>query len=75
MCVGGPQPRAEHTGRRRGNSGLFARFLGTCSVAFVGTNLLTMNTINSRSMPRRYGIVYADFPGVGLVSAVIAANF
>lgn len=50
-------------------------FLGTCSVAFVGTNLLTMNTINSRSMPRRYGIVYADFPGAGLVSAVIAANF
>jgi 1-phosphatidylinositol phosphodiesterase len=50
-------------------------FLGTCSVAFIGTNLMTMNTINNRAMPNRYGIVYADFPGAGLVSAVIAANF
>lgn len=50
-------------------------FLGTCSVAFVGTSLLTMNAIYRRSMPRRYGIVYADFPGAGLISAVIAANF
>jgi 1-phosphatidylinositol phosphodiesterase len=50
-------------------------FLGTCSVAFIGTNLMTMNTINNRPMPRRYGIIYADFPGAGLVSAVIAANF
>jgi 1-phosphatidylinositol phosphodiesterase len=49
-------------------------FLGTCSVAFEGTNVLTMNNLNGRSRPSRFGIVMSDFPGRGLVSAVIAAN-
>jgi 1-phosphatidylinositol phosphodiesterase len=49
-------------------------FLGTCSVAFEGTDVLTMNEIGSRAAPRRYGVVFADFPGKGLVQAVINAN-
>jgi 1-phosphatidylinositol phosphodiesterase len=49
-------------------------FLGTCSVAFEGTDILTMDEIGSRTMPRRFGVVYADFPGKGLVRAVITAN-
>ena len=49
-------------------------FLGTCSVAFEGTNVLTMDELNRRARPNRSGIVFADFPGRGLVQAVIAGN-
>lgn len=49
-------------------------FLGTCSVAFEGTNVMTSNEINRRGWPNRYGIVMADFPGAGLVREVISAN-
>lgn len=49
-------------------------FLGTCSVAFEGTNVLTMNEINRRARPSRFGIVMSDFPGKGLIQSVIAAN-
>jgi 1-phosphatidylinositol phosphodiesterase len=49
-------------------------FLGTCSVAFEGTNILTMNEINRRARPNRFGIIMSDFPGRGLIQAVIAAN-
>jgi 1-phosphatidylinositol phosphodiesterase len=49
-------------------------FLGTCSVAFEGTNILTRNEINGRARPDRFGVIMADFPGAGLVQAVISAN-
>lgn len=49
-------------------------FLGTCSVAFEGTNVMTMNLLDKRVVPARVGIVYADFPGKGLVKAVIGSN-
>jgi 1-phosphatidylinositol phosphodiesterase len=49
-------------------------FLGTCSVAFEGTNVMTMDLLNRRTVPARVGIVYADFPGKGLVKAVINSN-
>lgn len=49
-------------------------FLGTCSVAFQGTNVITMDELRNRSHPARFGIIYADYPGRGLVSAVIDAN-
>ncbi|MFD5827612.1 ricin-type beta-trefoil lectin domain protein [Lentzea sp. NPDC060358] len=49
-------------------------FLGTCSVAFEGTNVLTMNEIYARPWRARYGIVYADFPGRGLIHAVYNSN-
>ncbi|MBR7835758.1 ricin-type beta-trefoil lectin domain protein [Actinospica durhamensis] len=50
-------------------------FAGLCSVAFVGTNVLTMREIDSQpDTHHRYGIVYADFPGSGLIQDIIAAN-
>jgi 1-phosphatidylinositol phosphodiesterase len=49
-------------------------FLGTCSVAFEGTNILTKNEINRRGWPNRYGIVMADFPGASLIHSLIVSN-
>ncbi|MFI5843159.1 phosphatidylinositol-specific phospholipase C [Catenuloplanes sp. NPDC051500] len=49
-------------------------FWGTCSVAFEGTNVLTMNELRARGHGSRAGLVYADFPGRGLIQAVIDAN-
>ncbi|HET9143936.1 phosphatidylinositol-specific phospholipase C [Actinophytocola sp.] len=49
-------------------------FLGTCSVAFEGTNAMTMNDVLGRPRSARLGIVYADFPGRGLISAIINHN-
>ncbi len=48
-------------------------FLGMCSIAFEGTNNLTFDWL--LASPRtRVGIIMADFPGPGLIDAVIAAN-
>ncbi|EFC80459.1 FG-GAP-like repeat-containing protein, partial [Parafrankia sp. EUN1f] len=50
-------------------------FLGTCTVFFEGTNILTMKKMDAQQgAHHRYGIVYADFPGAGLIQAVINAN-
>ncbi|MCX4781650.1 phosphatidylinositol-specific phospholipase C [Streptomyces sp. NBC_01264] len=50
-------------------------FLGTCSVAFQGVNMLATQKINeAQSVHHRYGIVYADFPGAGLIQSVINSN-
>ncbi|GAA2052133.1 hypothetical protein GCM10009839_69260 [Catenulispora yoronensis] len=47
----------------------------TCSVAFEGANVLTMQEMDrQKGRPHRYGLIYADFPGRGLISDVIAAN-
>jgi 1-phosphatidylinositol phosphodiesterase len=48
-------------------------FLGTCSVAFEGTDILTMNDLNTRGRAR-LGLIFADFPGAGLIQAVIDSN-
>ncbi|MFC9917983.1 hypothetical protein [Agromyces binzhouensis] len=48
-------------------------FLGTCSVEFVGLNQLTMDYVRT-TVRDRAGIVYSDFPGPGLIEAVIALN-
>jgi 1-phosphatidylinositol phosphodiesterase len=48
--------------------------LGTCSVAFVGTNAMTVDYAARFAKPSRYGIVYADFPGRSLVQMLIDAN-
>jgi hypothetical protein len=50
---------------------------GICRVYFTGTNDLT--TLYLRNNPpqgqlRRWGIIMADFPGVGLIDAIIGAN-
>jgi hypothetical protein len=39
-----------------------------------GTNIMTMNEIYARPWRARYGIVYADFPGSGLIHAVYNSN-
>jgi 1-phosphatidylinositol phosphodiesterase len=48
-------------------------FLGTCTIAFLGTNQLTVNWLNSHPTART-GIVYADFPGPDLINKVIQTN-
>lgn len=48
-------------------------FLGTCSVAFEGANTMARDYINT-SITRRIGIVFADYPGAGLIGAIINVN-
>jgi 1-phosphatidylinositol phosphodiesterase len=48
-------------------------FLGTCTIAFLGTNQLTVNWLNNHPTART-GIVYADFPGPDLIKKVIQTN-
>jgi len=50
-------------------------FWGTCSVAFQGVNVMAMQKMNAASgTHHRYGIVYSDFPGAGLIRDVISSN-
>lgn len=49
-------------------------FLGICTIAFEGTNILTKNWILNNK-PVYTGIVVADFIGAGLIDAVISSNF
>lgn len=44
------------------------------SVYFEGTNKLTMDYISNNNL-KHVGIIAADFPGEGLIRAVISANF
>ncbi|WP_251862453.1 hypothetical protein [Clostridium sp. Marseille-Q2269] len=48
-------------------------FIGICTIAFEGTNILTTNRINS-SKYSRVGIIAADFPGRGLIDSTIRLN-
>ncbi len=48
-------------------------FIGICTIAFKGTNALTADLIRAHQ-PKYVGIVVADFPGSGLIAAVISAN-
>ncbi|BBN82254.1 hypothetical protein PA25_22390 [Pseudoalteromonas sp. A25] len=45
-----------------------------CTIAFEGTNTLTMDRITGGHVSRA-GIVYADFPGSGLIDSVIGLNY
>lgn len=47
--------------------------IGICTIAFEGTNTLTMDYLNANAITRT-GIIAADFPGKGLISAVINKN-
>lgn len=49
-------------------------FIGICTIAFEGTNILSRNWISSNK-PTYTGIVVADFIGIGLIDAVIKSNF
>jgi 1-phosphatidylinositol phosphodiesterase len=46
-----------------------------CTIAFEGTNTLAANHISSKIKKGLVGIMMADFPGQGLIDAVIALNF
>lgn len=48
-------------------------FIGICSIAFEGVNTLTKNHILN-TKPNYVGIVVADFPGEGLIDAIINVN-
>lgn len=49
-------------------------FIGICTIAFEGTNTLTKNYLNANQIERT-GIIAADFPGKGLIKAIINKNF
>ncbi len=49
-------------------------FIRICSIAFEGTNTLTKNYINNNSDIKYVGIVASDFPGKGLIDAIISVN-
>lgn len=48
-------------------------FAGICSIAFEGTNILSYEYLESADI-NFAGIVYADFPGHGLIDRIIALN-
>ncbi|MEQ4619780.1 phosphatidylinositol-specific phospholipase C [Providencia vermicola] len=52
-------------------------FIGICTIAFEGTNILTRDKINQYNrlgVNRTVGIIIADFPGESLISSIIANN-
>jgi 1-phosphatidylinositol phosphodiesterase len=46
-------------------------FIGICTIAFEGTNMLTMDWSGWQISSRRVGIIMADFPGGGLINRII----
>lgn len=48
-------------------------FIGICTIAFEGTNTLSYNYI-LKNKPNYVGVVMADFPGPGLIDAIIQVN-
>jgi len=52
-------------------------WIKTCTVFFEGTNELTYKYILAfpNTQVNRWGIIMADFPGEGLIDAIISANF
>jgi 1-phosphatidylinositol phosphodiesterase len=49
-------------------------FVGICTIAFEGTNILTYEYIRANKL-KYVGIIMADFPGDGLIDAIIKINF
>ena len=57
-------------------------FLGTCTIAFEGTNILTRNKLQNYNSQMRQGkksrtvgIIIADFPGDSLIQTIIDNNY
>lgn len=46
----------------------------TCSIGYLGINILSSNLLKSRGDKYRAGIVYADFPGPDLIRNLIQRN-
>jgi 1-phosphatidylinositol phosphodiesterase len=51
-----------------------ACFIGMCTIYFEGTNTLTKNYLRTNESIRYAGIIVADFPGAGLIQAIIDVN-
>jgi 1-phosphatidylinositol phosphodiesterase len=52
-------------------------FIGICTIAFEGTNILSRNVIkslNTRNQKRSVGIIVADFPGDDLINEIVRNN-
>lgn len=49
-------------------------FLGICTIAFEGTNVLTYERLGKGEFSGRVGILMADFPGPGLIERTIRLN-
>jgi 1-phosphatidylinositol phosphodiesterase len=53
-------------------------FIGICTIAFEGTNILSRNVIkhslNTRNQKRSVGIIIADFPGDDLINEIVRNN-
>ncbi|HBA8915463.1 TPA: phosphatidylinositol-specific phospholipase C [Escherichia coli] len=49
-------------------------FIGICSIAFEGTNIMTRNWIQTNK-PKYVGIVVGDFMGPSLIKEIIDTNF
>lgn len=49
-------------------------FIGICTIAFEGTNTLTKNYLNNNDNITDTDIIAADFPGKGLIHAIIRKN-
>ncbi|QJR14630.1 phosphatidylinositol-specific phospholipase C [Usitatibacter palustris] len=47
--------------------------IGICTIAFEGTNTLMYDTLKTLGIGR-VGIIYADFPGYGLIDEIIKRN-
>ncbi|MCB6980516.1 phosphatidylinositol-specific phospholipase C [Bacteroides uniformis] len=51
-------------------------FLGICSIAFEGTNILSAEWMgNNKNISTKTGIVMSDFPGKDLIERIIEFNF
>ena len=44
-----------------------------CTISFEGTDILTMNFLNTYPL-KRIGIIFSDFPDYGLINAIISVN-
>lgn len=51
-----------------------AEFLGTCTVVYEGQNTMVKNFLHSHPEITRTGLVFSDFPGTGLIDAIIDVN-
>jgi 1-phosphatidylinositol phosphodiesterase len=52
-------------------------FIGICTIAFEGTNILSRNVIkdlNKQNQKRSVGIIMADFPGDDLINEIVRNN-
>ena len=76
--TGAPRLLTGHTNLEKNYCTDFPRvgcFLGICSIAFEGTNILTAARIGkNRDYSKKLGILMIDFPGPDLIKRIIELN-